>query len=442
VASPLKVGLAGLGTVGASVFRLVTSEAATLAERAGRALEIVAVSARDPSRARGLDLSNRRWHADPVALAKDPEVDVVVELIGGAAGIARHVVVAALSRGVPVVTANKALLAESGPELAALAERNGVTIAYEAAVAGGIPIIKTLRESLAGNAIRRVAGILNGTCNDILSRMEAEGLEFEACLAMAQALGYAEADPDFDIEGHDSAHKLALLAALAFGTRVDVLGVYVEGISGITPLDLRMARELGFRIKLLGVAERKGDAIEQRVHPTFVSRDAPLAQVMGVLNAVMIEADPVGMLTLIGPGAGGEATASAVIADLIDLARGNQRPTFGIPTLHLRPLVKAPMQRHEGGYYIRLQVLDQPGAAATIAGKMAAEGISLESILQKWGEGHSRADPPRRDSTGARSVPVILITYATTEASIRIALAEIARSGVIEGVPQVIRIER
>jgi homoserine dehydrogenase len=273
---------------------------------------------------------------------------------------------------------------------------------------------------------------MNGTCNYILSRMEAEGLSFGDCLKAAQDLGYAEADPTFDVEGFDTAHKLALLAALAFGTEVDAKGVYVEGISGVTPLDLRMACELGFRIKLLGVAERTASGIEQRVHPTMVPKTAQLAQVMGVTNAVSVIGDTVGELTFVGPGAGGNATASAVVADVADLARGILPPPFGRPCGLLSKPVRAPMQRHEGGYYVRLQTLDKPGAAATIATHMAKNGISLESILQK-GRGQ-RAD--------ATSVPVILITYATTERAVRKALQAIAADGVIEGAPQVIRIER
>jgi len=330
------------------------------------------------------------------------------------------------------VTANKALLAAHGPALARLAEANGATILFEAAVAGGIPVIKALRESLAGNTVQRVSGIMNGTCNYILSRMEAEGLTFAACLSAAQELGYAEADPTFDVEGFDTAHKLALLTALAFGTEVDAEAIYVEGISGVTPLDLRMADELGFRIKLLGVAERTAGGIEQRVHPTMVPKTAQLAQVMGVTNAVSVIGDSVGELTLVGPGAGGEATASAVLSDIADLARGTVLPTFGKPANLLTKVDRAPMKRHEGGYYVRLQTLDKPGAAATVATRMAENGISLESILQK-GRGQ-RAEAP--------SVPVILITYATTERAVRAALKAIAHDGVIEGTPQVIRIER
>jgi homoserine dehydrogenase len=336
---------------------------------------------------------------------------------------------AALARGLHVVTANKALLAKHGMALAALAEAKGVNLRFEAAAAGGIPVIKALKESVAGNSVQRVSGIMNGTCNYILSRMEAEGLTFAECLKAAQNLGYAEADPTFDVEGFDTAHKLSLLAALAFGTEVDAASIYVEGISGVTPLDLRMADELGFRLKLLGVAAKTGAGIEQRVHPTMVPKTHQLSQVMGVLNAVSVVGDSVGELTFVGRGAGGAPTASAVVGDLADIASGGVSPVFGRPVGSLERPVKAPMQRHEGGYYIRLPALDRKGVFATIASVMAAHDISLESIIQKG-------------APDIASVPVILITHATSEDAIRRAVAEIAAKGVLDGAPQVIRIER
>ncbi|WP_372422416.1 homoserine dehydrogenase [Salinarimonas chemoclinalis] len=435
---PLRVGIAGLGTVGASVARLMARNAEGLALRAGRPMILGAVCARDRSRDRGVDLSRATWHADPLALARDPNVDCVVELIGGDEGPARALVEAALGAGKHVVTANKALLAKHGMALARLAEERGVALAFEASAAGGVPVVKALREALAGNRVSRVSGILNGTCNYILSRMEAEGLSFAACLADAQRLGYAEADPTFDVEGFDTAHKLAILTALAFGVALDPDAIYVEGISKITPLDLRMAAELGYRIKLLGVAERTPTGIEQRVHPTMVPRTSSLAQVMGVTNAVTIDADAVGELSLIGPGAGGDATASAVIADICDVAADVVRPAFGIPADRLAAPERAPMQRHEGGYYIRLSVFDRPGSAAGIATRMAQADISLESIIQH------RARTADVDPTGRSGapVPVVLITYATTEAAIREALARIDADGHVAEPPQVIRIER
>lgn len=432
-----RIGVAGLGTVGASVVRMIARRHETLTA-SGLDIRVAAVSSRDRTRDRGLDLAGVTWFDDPVALACSGEVDCVVELIGGAEGPAKAVVEAALKAGKTVVTANKALLARHGAALAALAEANGVALAYEAAVAGGIPVIKTLREGLPGNAVARVYGILNGTCNYILSRMEREGLTFEACLKDAQALGYAEADPTFDVEGFDTAHKLAILTSLAYGTTIDADGVSVEGISRVQPLDLRMADELGYRIKLLGVAQASEAGIEQRVHPTMVPKSSAIAQVMGVTNAVTIDADAVGELTLIGPGAGGEATASAVVADIADVARGIVRPTFGVPATSMRASERVEMQRHEGGYYIRLTVHDRPGVAAGVAQRMAEREISLESILQRRTEG-AGTDPRGRSG---RPVPLVLITYAATEGNIRDALDAIGADGLLAEPPQVIRIER
>ena len=433
-----RLGVAGLGTVGASVVRMIARRRDALAA-AGLDIRVAAVSSRDRARERGLDLSGVEWFDDPVALARAQTVDCVVELIGGAEGAAKAVVEAALGAGKPVVTANKALLARHGAALAGLAEDNGVALAYEASVAGGIPVIKALREGLPGNAVSRVYGILNGTCNYILSRMEREGLTFEACLKDAQALGYAEADPTFDVEGFDTAHKLAILTSLAFGTTIDAEGVSVEGISGVKPLDLRMAEELGYRIKLLGVAQATEAGIEQRVHPTMVPKSSSIAQVMGVTNAITIDADAVGELTLIGPGAGGEATASAVVADIADIAAGFVRPTFGRPATALRPAERVEMQRHEGGYYIRLTVHDRPGVAAGVATRMAQREISLESILQRR-TGTAATDDPHGRS--GQPVPLVLITYAATEGNIRAALDAIAADGLLAEAPQLIRIER
>ncbi len=383
MATPLKVGLAGLGTVGASVVRLIEQQRAALTLRCGRGIEIVAVTARSRAKNRGVDLKKIRWVKDPIALARDPGIDVFVELIGGAGDPAKRAVETALAAGKSVVTANKALLAAHGVRLAALAERNHVALNFEAAVAGGIPIVKTLREGLVGNKLARIYGILNGTCNYILTRMEREGLSFADCLKDAQRLGYAEADPAFDIEGHDTAQKLSILASLAFGIKVDPSAIYVEGISSIAPEDLSWADELGYRVKLLGVAVDTGKGIEQRVHPTMVPKDTAIAQVMGVTNAVTVDAHAVQAITLVGPGAGGMATASAVVADIGDIARGVRTPPFGRATDRLTTSRKAPMQRHEGGYYIRLLARDRPGSAATIARRLAQQGISLESIVQR-----------------------------------------------------------
>ncbi len=437
--APLKVGLAGLGTVGASVVRLIERQREALEARCGRPIEVVAVTARSRNKRRDVDVSGFRWAADAVALAGDREIDVFVEVIGGEGDPAKRAVEAALSAGKSVVTANKALLARHGVALAALAEQHHVALNFEAAVAGGIPIVKTLREGLVGNSLTRIYGILNGTCNYILTRMERENLSFARALEEAQQLGYAEADPSFDIEGHDTAQKLAILASLAFGTRVDPGAVYVEGIASITPEDLRAADDLGYRVKLLGVAVKTENGIEQRVHPTMVPKGSAIAQVMGVTNAVTVDADAVREITLVGPGAGGEATASAVVSDIADIARGVRTAPFGRPSARLAGVEKAPMQRHEGGYYIRMLAVDKPGTAARIATCFAEESISLESIMQR----HFGPRPlGGEDPSAARPVPVILITYATTEDAVRRALAKVEAERVIEGKPQLIRIEK
>jgi homoserine dehydrogenase len=435
--APLRVGLAGLGTVGSSVVRLVRRQREALALRCGRPIEVVAVSARSRGKERGLDMRKLRWVKDPVMLAADPEIDVFVELIGGEGNPARAAVTAALQAGKPVVTANKALLARHGVELAALAEKMEVALNFEAAVGAAIPIVKTLREGLAGNSVARIYGILNGTCNYILTRMEREKLAFAECLKEAQRLGYAEADPSFDIEGHDTAQKLAILASLTFGTRADPDAIYMEGISSITTADLEAADELGYRIKLLGVAVKTDKGIEQRVHPTMVPKDSAIAQVMGVTNAVSVDVEGIAPITLVGPGAGGIATASAVVSDLADIARGLRVAPFGRPSARLSVSKKAPMQRHEGGYYIRLLAVDRPGTAAAIAKRLAQQHISIESIVQRH-----RAPLGGDDPKHPAPVPVILITYATTEDAVRRALAAVKRDKVISGEPQLIRIEK
>ena len=430
--APLRVGIAGLGTVGASVIRLLERQAQALEGRSGRSIVVTGVSARDKGKDRGVALGGLAWFDDPVELAKSSEIDLFVELIGGDEGPARAAVETALSHGKAVVTANKALLAKHGVALARLAEANHAALAFEASVAGGIPIVKTLREGLAGNQIERVYGILNGTCNYILSRMEMEKLSFAECLKEAQRLGYAEADPTFDIGGFDTAHKLAILASLAFGTKVDPAAISIEGIEQISLADLQAADELGYRIKLLGVAQRTADGVEQRVHPTMVAKSTAIAQVMGVVNAVTIDADAVHELTLVGPGAGGGATASAVVADIADIAKGVRSAPFGLPSAMLAKADRAPMQMHQGGYYIRLTVVDRPGVMAAIATQMGNRQISLESIVQRSRPGKSASEP----------ATVILLTYATTEHTVREALAAIEADGIVSEKPQVIRIER
>jgi homoserine dehydrogenase len=435
---PLRIGIAGLGTVGAAVITLLDRQAEALQRRTGRQIMVTGVSASQRAKQREIDLARFIWFDDCVALAQDKSIDLFVELIGGEEGIALAAAEAALGAGKSFVTANKALLAKHGMRLARLAEEKGVALAFEASVAGGIPIVKTLREGLAGNSIERVYGILNGTCNYILTRMELEALSFADCLSEAQKLGYAEADPTFDIGGFDTAHKLAILTSLAFGTAVDAEAVHIEGITSITLADLKSADELGYRIKLLGVAQRTDKGIEQRVHPTMVPKSSAIAGVMGVTNAVTIDADAVKELTLVGPGAGGDATASAVVADIADIAKGIRSAPFGLPVASLEKAARIPVRRHEGGYYIRLSVHDRPGAAAAIATRMAERNISLESIMQR--------NPPARRGTqasgAARPVPVVLITYATSEARIREALEAVVADGYIAAKPQVIRIER
>jgi homoserine dehydrogenase len=433
MAEALRVGIAGLGTVGASVARVLSQKAAELTRQCGRPIVVTAVSARSKRKNRGVDLSKAKWFDDPVELAQKADIDVFVELIGGDEGAARASVKAALEAGRHVVTANKALLSKHGVALAEIAEKKGVLLNYEAAVAGGIPVIKTMREALAGNTVSRVFGILNGTCNYILTRMEAEGLSFDACLKDAQRLGYAEADPTFDIEGHDTAHKLSILTALAFGTKISAGDVYMEGISNISQADIRAAAELGYRIKLLGVAQRTESGIEQRVHPTMVPTASVIAQVHGVTNAVAIETDILGELLLSGPGAGGNATASAVVGDIADIAKSRpgfqHGPVFGWPAKQLKPYKKAQMRSHAGGYFIRLTVHDKIGVFAAIAKRMADNDISLESIVQ-----HS-ADAEAQKT-------VILVTHETTEAAVRKATDGITKDGHLTTKPQVIRIER
>jgi homoserine dehydrogenase len=420
------------------VVRLIEQQSRTLSLRCGRPVRVVAVTARSRARKRGLDLQGVEWTKSPLALASHPNVDCFVELMGGAGEPALSAIEAALKAGKSVVTANKALIARHGLRLARAAEQSGAALNFEAAVGAAIPIVKTLREGLAGTSINRVYGILNGTCNYILTRMEQEGLSFAECLKEAQRLGYAEANPSFDVDGHDTAQKLAILASLAFGTRVSQGAVYVEGISSIAPEDLRAAAELGYRVKLLGVAVRTAKGIEQRVHPTMVPKTSSIAQVMGVTNAVTIDGEGIPPITLVGPGAGGAATASAVVADIADVARGVRALPFGRPVERLRAVEKAPMERHEGGYYIRLMARDLAGTAATIATRLAEQKISIESIVQRHGNGVEAVQSAGK----AAPVPVILITYATSEDAVYRALDAVQRDKVISGRPQVIRIEK
>ena len=430
---PLRVGVAGLGTVGAALARLLLTRSDSLSAEGARPLVLTAVSARSQDKDRGVDLSSVTFHADAVQIAADPNVDAVVELIGGEDGPAKALAEAALEAGKPVITANKALLAAHGLALADRAEASGVPLFYEAAVAGGIPAIRALRDAVPGQTVARISGILNGTCNYILTRMEREGIAFDNVLADAQRLGYAEADPTFDVDGFDTAHKLAILTSLAFGTEIEASDMYIEGIRAITPDDMAAAHELGYRIKLLGMAQKTDTGIEQRVHPTMVPLASTLAQINGVLNAVSIDTDLLGEVVLSGPGAGGDATAASVLADLQDLARGLSPKPLRLPRGDLKPYVRARMRAHEGGYYIRLSVVDRPGAFAAIAQRMAEHGISLQSIVQRR----------KPSDTGPHShQPVIIITHETMEQAVRDAMQAISSDGHVDAEPQIIRIER
>ncbi len=426
--STLRLGIAGLGTVGVGVVKLLQQHASLIALRSGREVVPTAVSARDRKRERGVPLESYRWFDSAAAMAESDEVDLVVELIGGEGGVAKDVVERALAAGKPVVTANKALIAHHGTALATLAEANAAALAFEAAVAGGIPALKTLREGLSGNAIDRVHGILNGTCNYILSTMRETHREFADVLADAQDLGYAEADPSFDIDGVDAAHKLAILTSLAFGCEIDFDAVYAEGIRNVSASDIVYAEELGYRVKLLGIAQRNDGGVEQRVHPCLVPLSSPLAQVEGVFNAVLAHGDFVDTIMIEGRGAGAGPTASAVVADVLDIARGAAAPAFGMPQARLRSLPTLPMSRHEGCYYIRLQVVDRPGVMADVTAILRDEAISLEAMLQR---GRAPGEP----------VAVVLTTHETREDSMQRALEQIAHLDASLEPPRLIRIE-
>jgi homoserine dehydrogenase len=419
------IGLLGLGTVGAGVAEI-------LATPEGRhplvaELELRRVAVRDLQRPRPVQLPAELLSTDPSAVVDDPAVDIVVEVMGGLEP-ARSLILRAIAAGKPVVTANKALLATHGAEIAQLAESKGVPLMFEAAVAGGVPAIKALREGLAANDISRVLGILNGTCNYILTTMRERGREFAEALAEAQKLGYAEADPSFDVDGIDAAHKLAILAALAFGRPVDFGAVHVEGIRSISALDIALAGELGYRIKLLGIARRAEAGIETRVHPCMVPVAHPIARVDGVFNAVVAEGDFVGRVVLEGRGAGAGPTASAVVADLIDIARNRHTPVWGVSNGALSALPAIPMEHRIGAYYLRLMVLDRPGVIADVTAILRDHQISLESMLQ-------------RGRAPGEAVPVVVTTHDAEEARMRAALARIEALETVVEKPALIRIE-
>lgn len=433
MSEPLRIALAGLGTVGGGVIRLIEENGSLIADRAGREIRIVAVSARDRSKDRGVDLSKFEWVDDMTAMAARDDVDVVVELVGGSDGPALTLARGALGAGKSVVTANKAMIAHHGLELAERAETAGVSLKFEAAVAGGIPVIKGLREGIAANAIERVYGILNGTCNYILSTMEATGRDFGEVLKEAQALGYAEADPTFDVEGIDAAHKLSILAAIAFGARIDFPSVETEGISRLRAADIEQAAALGFVIRLIGIADTETgpngeETLFQRVCPYLVPLGHPLARVAGATNAVVAEGNYSGRLLFEGAGAGDGPTASAVVADIIDIARGEIAAPFSVPANKLKPMPRADAGHRVARDYLRFMVADRPGVLAEIAAAMRDAGVSIESLIQKG----------RQEEGG--EVMVSLVTHGGPEANVDAALELLAGSPSLTEPPLVLQL--
>ncbi len=422
----LKVALAGLGTVGAGVVKLLEANRDLITRRAGRPIHIVAVAARDKTRDRGIDTSGLAW-VETQALADHPGVDVVAELIGGSEGAALDLARGTIAAGRGFVTANKAMIAHHGLELAALAEAAGVALKYEAAVAGGIPVIKGLREGAAANQIESVYGILNGTCNYILTTMEAEGRDFGAVLADAQALGYAEADPAFDVDGIDAAHKLSILASLCFGTRIDFAAVGTTGIRQILAGDIAQAKALGFRVRLVGRAEAVPNGLLQSVQPCLVPVSHPMAHVAGAMNAVVAQGNFVGRLFFEGRGAGEGPTASAVVADLIDIARGEFGPAFAMPVASLADPGRADAGSRVGRFYLRFTVADRPGVLAEITAAMRDAGVSIESLIQ-------RGEAPDG------GVLLVMTTHAGPESHVAAVIAKLGGSPILVGAPMLMPI--
>lgn len=416
----LKIGIAGLGTVGAGVAKILRDHSEMLTLRAGKPIVITAVSARSRSKDRGVDLAAFEWFDDPVAMAKSDSIDVFVELIGGEDGVAYAATQAAIEAGKHVVTANKAMLAMHGQPLALAAEDAGVNLRFEAAVAGGIPIIKALTESLAGNKIERVMGVMNGTCNYILTRMESAGLPYEDVFKEADALGYLEADPNLDVGGIDAAHKLVLLSSIAFGTQVDFAGAELEGIGQVTINDIHHARDMGFRIKLLGLAQMTDAGLEQSMRPCLVPNTSPLAQLEGGTNMVVVEGDQVGQIVLRGAGAGEGPTASAVLGDIMDIARGLNIPVFGQPANSLKA-AKSAKANGESAYCLRLNLQDTPGIMAKASAALADAGISIDRMRQ-----FSHEDT---------SAPVMIVTHPTKRATIEAAFDVITGMGITTELP-------
>ncbi|MEP1200738.1 homoserine dehydrogenase [Tateyamaria sp.] len=424
--APLRLGIAGLGTVGIGVVKIVRLHAAMLAARTGRDITITAVSARSRDKDRGVSLSAYAWEDDPVALAKRDDVDIYVELMGGTEGPAKASVEAAIAAGKDVVTANKAMLAIHGQSLAEAAEAAGVSLRYEAAVAGGIPVIKALSEGLAGNDITRIVGVMNGSCNYILTRMENAGLSYDEVFAEADALGYLEADPQLDVGGIDAAHKLAILSSIAFGTQVDFDGIELEGIERVSINDIRHADDMGFKIKLLGVAQRTGRGLEQRMMPCLVPASSPMGQLQGGTNMVAIEGDAVEQIVLRGPGAGEGPTASAVMGDVCDIARGTRLPVFGQPAAMLEHADRASSVL-PAPYYLRMALADKPGALAKIATVLGDAGVSIDRMRQ-----YEHSDS---------SAPVLIVTHKTTRADLDNAIGAMKSIDVLLSDPVVLRIE-
>jgi homoserine dehydrogenase len=422
-----RLGVAGLGTVGSGLLSFL-GEHPDFAPAGGRAI-VTGVSARSKSRPRPVDISKLAWFDDPVALATSSETDVFVELIGGSDGPAKAAVEAALAAGKPVVTANKALIAEHGAELAALAESKGVPLLFEAAVMGGVPAVKIVRESLVGDDVRSIAGILNGTCNYILTEMEATGRSFAEVLGEAQRLGYAEADPTMDVGGFDAAHKISILAALAFGCAPNYAAAEIEGIEGVDLLDIQLARDLGYRIKLVASADRSDDGVLVRVHPSLAPLAHPLAQAGGALNALFIEGARTGRIFIQGPGAGSGPTAAAVAADIADVMTGAVRPVFQRPAAELKPFTPVDPSKSMGRAYLRLSVKDEPGVIAAVTETLGDAGVSIESFLQKPVE---KAD----------GVPIVLTTHAVAESVLTAAIERIAALPAVLDRPRLLRIAR
>lgn len=425
---PLRLGIAGLGTVGVGVLEILTDKAGLLTDRSGRAVEMVAVSARDKTRDRGVDLAPYDWCDDPVDLARHDRVDAIIELIGGSEGAALDLAREGLAAGKHFITANKALIAFHGLELAKLAEQNGVDLRFEAAVAGGIPILKALREGLSANAASKIFGILNGTCNFILSKMEAEGRAFDDVLDEAQRLGYAEADPSFDIDGFDTMHKAVILAMLGLGVLPDPRAVKTEGIRSIDTVDIDYARDLGYRIKLLGVAKHSAHGYEFGVYPAMVPHSHALANVMDATNAVLVTGDAVGETVYVGPGAGRLPTASSVVADIVDTLRGLDAAPFGVPADFLKTVEESDPAARLGHYYIRLRVQDEVGVMADVVNLLSQEGVSIDGLLQ-------------RGQSQRGGVYVVIVTHESSEACIARVLTGLTKLDPVLESPTMIRIE-